>query len=543
MRAAAAAHESGESGEPGEPGEPEAAEHSLRRLLAAEPNNVTATQDLALRLLQRGALAEAEQHARNAVRLAPADAQSHNLLGMVLTEAHQPQAGEFHYRRVLALSGARDPILLANLAWCLARQGRLAEARALYEESVAAAPAVLQTLLGWARLEEADRAFEAAAALVERAELVAPGHPSLALLRAVLHGRTGRPEAALSVLERLASRTADTGGLTAEELLEKGRLLDRIGRHADAFTAFDTAKSRLRAATGDGYRAEAAAGFVARLRGFFTARRLASLPRAGIRRDVAQPVFILGFPRSGTTLVEQTLAAHTGIGAGDELPFISELAALAPRLLCSPLGYPEALAELWMGDRHEGLDVLRDLYLQRARQHGLLSTGADLFTDKMPLNETHLGLIALLFPAAPMIHLRRHPLDVMLSVHANALTHGFCCGYALESAARHYALIVELMAHYEAELTARLLPVRYEDLVRDHERQVRRMLAFVGVPFEPACLRFDKHRRYARTASYAQVTEPLYDRSCGRWRHYRSQLAPVIPILMPAMRHLGYTLG
>ncbi|MGI4797414.1 MAG: tetratricopeptide repeat protein, partial [Janthinobacterium lividum] len=117
-----------------EQGGTEAAEALVRRLVQLTPNAVAATHDLALRLLRRGALADAEIHARNAVRIAPSDPQSHNLLGMVLTEAHQPVAGEFHYRRVLALRGSRDPILLANLAWCLKLQGRIAEARALYEE-------------------------------------------------------------------------------------------------------------------------------------------------------------------------------------------------------------------------------------------------------------------------------------------------------------------------------------------------------------------------------------------------------------------------
>jgi len=123
------------------------------------------------------------------------------------------------------------------------------------------------------------------------------------------------------------------------------------------------------------------------------------LPRAGVRSDVPQPVFILGFPRSGTTLVEQTLSAHPRISAGDELPLVNDITNIMPRMLASPLAYPEALAELWMGDRREGLDGLRDYYLQKVQQMGIVSPGSDWFTDKMPLNEMHLGLIALIFPA------------------------------------------------------------------------------------------------------------------------------------------------
>jgi hypothetical protein len=193
-----------------------------------------------------------------------------------------------------------------------------------------------------------------------------------------------------------------------------------------------------------------------------------------------------------------------------------------------------------MGDQREGLDNLRDYYLQRARQAGVIGPGARWFTDKMPLNETHLGLIALLFPASPILHLIRHPLDVVLSVFSNQLTHGFCCAYDLETAARHYALIADLIAHYRAEMPMRYLPVRYEDIVDDQEGEIRRMLDFIGEPFDPACIDFTRNRRYARTASYAQVTEPLYDRSRYRYRAYVRHMAPIVPILQPAIDRLGY---
>ena len=145
-----------------------AAEALIRRIVALDPNNLVATNELALILLGKGSLAEAEHHARNAVRIAPENPQAHNLMGMIMTEANRPQIGEYHYRRVLELTGQRDPILLANLAWNLKNQGRMEEARALYEESVAAAPEIRQTLLGFARLEEADRNFDAAAEILDK---------------------------------------------------------------------------------------------------------------------------------------------------------------------------------------------------------------------------------------------------------------------------------------------------------------------------------------------------------------------------------------
>ena len=518
-----------------------AAEALIRRVVALDPNNFAATNEFALLLLAKGAIQEAEVQARNAIRIAPQNPQAHNLMGMILTEAQRPQVGEYHYRKTLELSGARDPILLANLAWNLKNQGRMEEGRALYQELVAGAPNIRQTLLGWARLEEADRKFDASAEILDRLEEQWPNDPGLLLSRAVLLGRTRQDDQAITMLDQMAEKTPD-GRLGANELAEKGRLLDQMGRHDDAFHAFSEGKRVARELSGHQYLDAVAENLLNRLGGFFTAGRLQTLPRATVRNDVAQPIFVLGFPRSGTTLMEQTLSAHPRIVAGDELPLINDLTGLMPRMLNSPLGYPEALAELWMGDQREGLDNLRDYYLQKVAQMHIITPEAAWFTDKMPLNETHLGLIALLFPEAPLIHVIRHPLDIMVSAVSNHFTHGFFCASALETAATHYVRVMDLVQKYRSEMALRYLPVRYEDMVTDQEATVRSVLDFIGEKFDPKCLEFHENQRYARTASYAQVTERLYDRSRFRYRHYRKHLEPVIPILRPHIERLGYSI-
>jgi tetratricopeptide (TPR) repeat protein len=518
-----------------------AAEALIRRVVALDPNNFAATNEFALLLLAKGAIQEAEVQARNAVRIAPQNPQAHNLMGMILTEAQRPQVGEYHYRKTLELSGARDPILVANLAWNLKNQGRMEEGRELYKESVAGAPNIRQTLLGWARLEEADRKFEASADILNRMEQQWPNDPGLLLSRAILLGRTRQYDEAIAVLDQMAEK-APEGRLGANELAEKGRLLDQMGRYDDAFTAFSDGKRVARELSGHQYMDAVAENLLNRLGGFFTAGRLQTLPRATVRNDVAQPIFVLGFPRSGTTLMEQTLSAHPRIVAGDELPLINDLTGLMPRMLNSPLGYPEALAELWMGDQREGLDNLRDYYLQKVGQMHILTPEAAWFTDKMPLNETHLGLIALLFPEAPLIHVIRHPLDIMVSAVSNHFTHGFFCASALETAALHYVRVMDLVQKYRSEMALRYLPVRYEDMVTDQEATVRSVLDFIGEKFDAKCLEFHENQRYARTASYAQVTERLYDRSRFRYRHYRKHLEPVISILQPHIERLGYTI-
>jgi hypothetical protein len=423
------------------------------------------------------------------------------------------------------------------------------EARTLYEESTAAAPNIRETLLGWARLEEADRNFAAALDKLDRLDALFPNDPGSILTRAVLLGRMKHHDEALELLDRATQRPDQTTapvaapiGLGPTELSEKGRLLDQLERYDDAWAAFTEAKRIARELSGNAYLDQLANDTVTRLRSFFTAGRLATLPRAGVRTDTPQPIFILGFPRSGTTLVEQTLSAHPLISAGDELLLINDITHIMPRMLNSPLTYPEALAELWMGDQRDGLDNLRDYYLQKVSQIGVTRPGAAWFTDKMPLNETHLGLIALLFPASPLIHLVRHPLDVMVSALANHFTHGFFCASSLEGAATHCVRVMELAEHYRTEMALRYLPIRYESMIAKQSETVRQMLDFIGVPFDENCLRFHENRRYARTASYAQVTEPLYDRSLHRYRHYRRHLEPVIPLLRPLIERLGYTI-
>lgn len=486
-------------------------------------------------LLRRGALTEAERHARDAIRIAPDEAQAHRLMGMVMTEAGRAPVGEYHYRQALALAG-EEATTLANLAWNLKLQGRISEARTLYERSAVLAAAVPKTLLGWARLEEAAGNLPRALELADQAESLALADPLAARVRAAILARLGSVEAALSCLDAIGN----PGPL---ELLEKGRLLDRLGRHNEAFAAFNAGKRHALALGAPSYQAEAARDQALRLKYFFTLPRFAALPRATRREGLAQPVFITGFPRSGTTLIEQSLSLHPRIAAGDELPFIGDLTASLPRLLGSPLLYPEALAELWMGDKREGLGLLRDLYLAWARQWGIPREGAAWFTDKMPLNETHLGLIHLVFPESPVIHMLRHPLDAVLSAYSHHLTHGYCCAATLESLARHYVLTADLAAHYLEAAKPRCLLVRYEDVVDDQEREMRRILDFIGAEFDPACLHFERNLRPARTPSQTQVTEPLHRRSRHRYRHYLRQLAPVIPILEPVMRRLGYSIS
>ena len=517
----------------------------LQRLVTLEPDNARWTQEFALQCFKSGEFATAEQHARNAVRLAPLDPTSHDLMGMILTETQQLNGAEFHYRRVFELATRQDPILLANLAWNLKCQGRLAEARGLYQSSFAAAPDVFQTLFGWAQLEEADRNFGAANDLLDKAAKLRPGDITVSMARASIAARDGRPGIALEGIERLAAQPANGTAQASESrsdiLLLRGRLLDQLQRHDEAFACFLEAKRILREASGKSYAGSEACDVAGRLKRLFVSEHVRLMQPARVRSDIAQPVFILGFPRSGTTLVEQILSGHPAVAAGDELPFVNEIVAAAPRLLGSSLAYPEALADLWMGDNRLGADFLRDVYLQKAASRKLTDQGNEWFTDKMPLNEFHLGLIALIFPKSPLLHIVRHPLDVVVSAFSHAMTHGYSCTNSLEGVARHYVLVMDLVQHYRQHLDIRYLELRYEDLIGDFEAGVRKILEFAGLPFDDRCIQFHLNRRVPQTPSCAQVSEKLYERSRYRYRKYLKHLDPVLPILAPTIERMGFT--
>jgi hypothetical protein len=269
---------------------------------------------------------------------------------------------------------------------------------------------------------------------------------------------------------------------------------------------------------------------------FFSRDRFLALPRAPTRDDLPQPIFIAGFPRSGTTLTEQIVASHSAITAGGELPFGGDLRDYAASLVGGERAFPPGLADMTPGDAAR----LRDFYLEEARQSGLIASDAKFFTDKMPLNEMWLPLLRIAFPQSPIVLVRRHPLDVLTSVMAHDMTHGFYCGYSLHDAARHLALVDRLVAQYQANGIEVTHELRYEALVADLAGETECLMKAIGLPLEPAQLRFHERNAVAPTPSYAQVQQPLNDRSIDRWRHYSHELAGVREIVSEAMQRGGY---
>jgi hypothetical protein len=253
--------------------------------------------------------------------------------------------------------------------------------------------------------------------------------------------------------------------------------------------------------------------------------------RAGWGAPAPDPIFIVGLPRSGSTLLEQILASHSAVEGTMELPdvlgLVRELGGRRRRAERSR--YPEVLATLVAPDVLAlGERYLRQTQIQR-------KTGARHFIDKMPNNFAHVGLIHLALPNARIVDARRHPLGCGFSCFKQHFARGQAFTYDLDELGRYYRDYVELMAHYDAVLPGRVHRVHYERLVEDTEHEVRRLLEYCGLPFEQGCLDFHRNERAVRTASSEQVRQPIFREGIDHWRHYEPWLGPLKAALGPVL--------
>jgi Tfp pilus assembly protein PilF len=259
-------------------------------------------------------------------------------------------------------------------------------------------------------------------------------------------------------------------------------------------------------------------------REFFTAR-------AGQGCPAPDPLFIIGLPRAGSTLLEQILSSHSAVEGTTELPDITGLARrIAERETDTELrDYVHLLAELSPAERQS----LGESYLATTQGHRKL--GRAHFIDKMPNNFGHIGLIHLILPNARIIDARRHPLASCFSNFKQHFAVGQLFSYGLEEIGRYYRDYVELMAHIDTVLPGRVHRVYYERMVNDTEYEVRRLLDYCGLPFEAGCLRFYENERVVRTASSEQVRQPIYREGVDHWRHFEPWLGPLQQALGPVL--------
>jgi tetratricopeptide (TPR) repeat protein len=246
----------------------------------------------------------------------------------------------------------------------------------------------------------------------------------------------------------------------------------------------------------------------------------------GIRQsdhDGPTPIFIVGLPRSGSTLIEQILASHSMVEGTAELPDVGRVSNSLTRKYAGET-YPEAVLHLDAAGWRE----LGETYLDRTARH---RQGLPFFTDKMPNNFSAVGFIHMMLPGAKIIDAQRHPLDSCFGTFKQHFAHGQTFSYDLDELGEFFLGYRRLMRHWHEVLPGRVLELRYEDMVADQETQTRRLLDYCGLPFEESCLRFYETERAVRTASSEQVRRPIYATSVNHWQNFRDQLAPLIDIL------------
>ncbi len=480
---------------------------SYREAVRLDPRYIEALNNLGNVLREQGEQREAMARYREAVQLDPARADSHSNLGYALLDLRRVADAAASFRSALALQSNNVPAQL-GLAAALRVQGLAAEAEASCRAALVAEPqsSAALSLLGElcadrGRFAEAQEFFERAIAL--DADFV-PAYGSIAA-----HRRMSRKDSVwLEGAERLLARPLPL----AEEIHLRyalGKYFDDVGECAKAFGSYQAANELTRR-YGARYDRDRFTGIVDRIIGVCDAGFVRAV-RDGVS-DSDRPVFIIGMPRSGTSLTEQILASHPQVFGAGEVSFWEQAFSALERRADTP-DATQALA-----------DMARDYLARVSAQAG----AASRVTDKMPANFLYAGLIHAALPRARIIHMQRHPLDTCLSVYFQNFFNVSPYANDLGNLAHYYREYLRVMAHWRGLLPASaLLEVPYEELVADAEGWTRRMLDFIGLPWDPKCLDFQHTERVVLTASKWQVRQQINAGSVGRWRNYETFLAPL----------------
>jgi tetratricopeptide (TPR) repeat protein len=562
-------------------GDATAAEACIRNAIALRPNWAIAHFNLGISLRDQHRLAEATEAFRVAVQLKADYADAHNAIGYVLVVQGQVPAAEQHFRQAIALN-PRFADAHNNLGNVLRAQSRNDEAIASYRNAIEAQPENIDAmlnlagllgkmtrieeaiewdrrilalrpnfaeahyhlgnaLLGVDKLEEAVECFRSAQRIKpdfteaigaeaqalqklgrydESCERILPalerGVKSAAIVAALaaVAKRIGRREETTALAEEMLRQNKLSGDERRQLHFAAGKLYDELERYQEAFEHFRQANALYRGR----FAREEHGKMVNDAIALFQTDRMRNMPKAKIMSD--RPVFIVGMPRSGTSLVEQILASHPRIFGAGELNDINQYANGMQARLGAAAPYPACLG--WV--TQTVLDGLAQRYLDRLLA---MEKTAARVTDKMPHNFLHLGMIAMLFPGARIIHTMRDPMDTCLSIYFQQFNDLHAYAHNLSDLGYYYRSYEKLMTHWRSVLDLPLLEVRYEELVTDPNAWIPRLVEFCGVEWVERCLQFHKTKRAVNTPSTEQVREPMYSRSVGRWRHYETQLEPL----------------
>ena len=478
---------------------------------------------------------------QQAIKLDPTALDSRFNLGVCLQQQGKFDAAVEAYRKLLA---SRPDHLKAciNMAAALGAAGHLDEAIEAFQQAFSLRPHDPEIGYRLAlALEQTHRLQQARTVLVNILEH-SPNHAAASLLLARLERRAGELDASRHRLQAI-NMTGMAADMTSRIHTETGRVLEQLGEFGDAFDSYARAQASIHDTQGAmSLRASGWLEHVASLRQGITANRVATWsnsPPPSIANDGPPPVFLIGHPRSGTTLVEQVLGAHQRFATNDERPVLRNLADRF-RQTHGEHNWITALDTL----SEDELQSLRTTYRQAGAQQARDPAEGVRLIDKNPLNLVEMAFARRIFPDALIIMLLRDPRDVCLSCYTQLfrLNSAMAWFTSLTDTARHYAAVMDLWQHYQAVLGLNILEFRYEDFVKNLEGHSRDMFAFLDEDWDANVLHYHEQSRqhYISTPSYEGVTSAPYSSSIGRWRNFSSQLQPVIPVLQPYVNLFGY---
>jgi tetratricopeptide (TPR) repeat protein len=495
-----------------------------RDLVTRAPNSIDALALLADAAFRVGLLVEAETILLRAAALAPERAETWSGLGFVQQQQDKLERAAQSYREAVRLEPGRASFH-ASLGTVLMAAGHHDDAIAAFERALELEDGHAEALAGLAHalstVGQTERAIATYRRCIERHPDDGGAYWGLASLRTY---RFSADEIAAMRRQLAAGQLATESRTNLEFALATA--LDGLGDYDAAFEHFQQGNESMRRCLR--YDTRVLEAIDRELMQVFSRPFLQQ--HAGTGNDDPAPIFIVGMPRSGSTLLEQILASHSLVEGTHELPELNRMVRSIGRG-DGELKYPRALLDAGPARFRE----LGTEYLERTRPW---RTGAARFTDKMSNNFRHVGLISLILPNARIINARRHPLDSCLSSYKMLFSRGQKFSYDLRELGEYYLQYDRLMNHWREVLPGFVLDVDYEELVADIENQVRRVLDFCALPWEPQCLTFHQNRRVVRTASSEQVRQPLNTAGLHRWRDYERHLGPLIDVLAPLLRRM-----
>lgn len=476
----------------------------------------------AVKLHQAGQLSQAEARYRQVLRADPRQPDALNLLGVIANQVGKPEIAVSYIRQALAVQPG-EAEFHSNLAAACKAAGDVAAAISHYREALRLKP------------DHVNAHIYLCDSLMEQGDLDQALAHSLEALRL-------KPDSALAwcTLGELAGHGRcsfdDEDIRRMQDLLAAGRqsahdaslLFFTLAAHWEKHGSYDEAfrcaakanelKREVYRQSNQTFDCDKHRAWIDRLIAVFTPEFFERVGTFGSDSD--RPVFVVGMVRSGTTLVEQILASHPEMHGAGELRDIDQISTALPKRLQAAAAYPDCLADV----NASAIRTLADLYLGRLAQ---LSGGAAVrVIDKMPHNYLHLGLIAVLFPKARIIHCRRDPLDVCVSAYLQNFK-WLPYGASMADIGFYHRHYERLMEHWRQILPLPMHEVRYEELVGNQEAISRQLVAYCGLEWDERCLAFHKSPRAVQTASKLQVRQPIHSRSVARWKHFESHLQPL----------------